>query len=95
MPARACTVSFTGPDRLRAGRRKPVGSGGKEPERDPHGEHGQGAGLVAIIRQEPERQNHEGTAEGIAGVLTFLRGNGSRLRGMLFRAARWAIILDA
>jgi hypothetical protein len=38
-----------------------------KPERDAHGEHGQGAGLAAVVREEPERQDHEGTAEGITG----------------------------
>ena len=54
---------------MRAGGREPVGSGGQEPERDAHGEHGQGAGLVAVVRQDPERQDYERTAEGVAPFL--------------------------
>ena len=67
---------------MRAGRREPVGSGGQKPERDSQREHGQGAELVTVIRQEPERQDHEGQAEGVAGVIAKAR-DGVSCSGLL------------
>ena len=45
------------------------GGRGPEPGGDSHREHGQGAGLVGRVRQEPAREDHEGAVEGDDGVV--------------------------
>ena len=99
VPARTCTVSFTGPDgirhsvnvqaetlyeavvlAIRAFREHDCAPGaGSDLDveaRSPGVTHTVSMAKVQtwlrVVRQEPERQNHEGAAEGIARVLTDL-----------------------
>jgi hypothetical protein len=97
VPARACTVSFTGPDGIRHSVNVQAetlyeavvlairlfrehdctpGAGSQlEVEAcSPSVTHtvsiGQGPGVARVVRQEPERQDHERPAEGVARVVT-------------------------
>ena len=84
---------------MRAGSWEPVGRGSKESECEPHSERGQGAGLARFVRQEPQRQNNEGAAEGIARFLTLRRFAGFSSKWCrpslqaIVRRGHWSVFL--